>query len=52
MALAHAPSAYRAREITRHARTVIWLAERFGAARFDVATRGGCVEVCCEPAKA
>jgi RNA 3'-phosphate cyclase len=52
MALAPGPTTYRVRNLTLHARTVMWLAERFCSVRFDVATRDRCVEVRCVPGPA
>jgi RNA 3'-terminal phosphate cyclase (ATP) len=45
LALAPGESRFRARELSSHARTSMWLLERFSAARFAVAGQAGAVEV-------
>jgi len=45
LALAQGQSRFRARELSSHARTTMWLLERFGAARFAVQQRVGAVRV-------
>ena len=45
LALAPGESRFRARELSSHARTAMWLLERFSAARFAVAAQTGAVHV-------
>jgi len=45
LALAKGESRFRARELSSHARTTIWLLEKFSAARFAVVEQGGVVSV-------
>jgi RNA 3'-terminal phosphate cyclase len=45
LALAHGESRFRVRELSSHARTTIWLLERFAAARFAVAAGGRGLDV-------
>ena len=45
LALAQGESRFRARELSSHARTALWLLERFGAARFVVEADGRAVQV-------
>jgi len=45
LALAQGPSRFRVRDLSSHARTAIWLIERFSAARFAVSAAGGAVSV-------
>ncbi|MFM9881890.1 MAG: RNA 3'-terminal phosphate cyclase [Burkholderiales bacterium] len=49
-ALASGPTSYRVREVTEHARTVMWLIEQFFAVQFRIAERAGeTLEVRIEP---
>jgi RNA 3'-terminal phosphate cyclase (ATP) len=45
LALAHGESRFRVRELSSHARTAMWLLERFAAARFAVQADAGAVRV-------
>jgi RNA 3'-terminal phosphate cyclase (ATP) len=47
LALAAGESGFTARELTRHARTAMWLIERFLPTRFEIAEEMGMVRVCC-----
>jgi RNA 3'-terminal phosphate cyclase len=49
LALAQGESRFRVRELSSHARTAIWLLERFSAARFAVEADGRALRVRVSP---